>query len=327
MQSQQHIVFHRDLPARKATLLYAYNTAFDEAHLPEQRQLLKSCCTGLSSSLQRTVMSVFVELFENIARYSALSASMADATIFPDQLWLIRDDAGSLHFMSGNLIMPATAPALQNRFKTLSKMGADELRDHYKERLPASEEPGRAGLGLIEIARRTHNHLTTEILPADDKQLYFILTATFENSEKEPSMSETVSHSQIAFERKSTARTPYISLSDATQEFIIEGESYPEHVTDFYNQIHAHLERYFQGGEHSLAVRIGLSYFNSGSARALLDVLMALNNYAEAGNQITLCWQCDEEDDIGREFAQDIASRAPLIPLTLADLPRDTPSE
>jgi len=44
MQSQQHIVFHRDLPARKATLLYAYDTAFDEAHLPEQRQLF----TGLN---------------------------------------------------------------------------------------------------------------------------------------------------------------------------------------------------------------------------------------------------------------------------------------
>jgi|GEM_PF-1905601 len=106
MQSQQHIVFHRDLPARKATLLYAYDTAFDEAHLPEQRQLLKSCCTGLSSSLQRTVMSVFVELFENIARYSALSASMADATIFPDQLWLIRDDAAMPCWQATNSLFP-----------------------------------------------------------------------------------------------------------------------------------------------------------------------------------------------------------------------------
>ena len=49
MQSQQHIVFYSDLPARKATLLYAYETAFDEAHLPEQRKLLKSCCTGIGA--------------------------------------------------------------------------------------------------------------------------------------------------------------------------------------------------------------------------------------------------------------------------------------
>jgi len=49
MQSQQHIVFHRDLPARKATLLYAYDTAFDEAHLPEQRYLPLHRGTGIGA--------------------------------------------------------------------------------------------------------------------------------------------------------------------------------------------------------------------------------------------------------------------------------------
>ena len=123
-----------------------------------------------------------------------------------------------------------------------------------------------------------------------------------------------------SFSREATARTPEIILDDASGTLVLAGESYPEDVPAFYADITSAIEAYFAATEDAFHVTIKLTYFNSSSARALMELLDLLDNAASGGRSVTVDWFCDTDDDITREFAQDISSDVSHITVEIRDL-------
>ena len=119
---------------------------------------------------------------------------------------------------------------------------------------------------------------------------------------------------------EATSRTPAITLDPAAGRLVIAGESYPEDITAFYAQLTGALAAYFDGGGEALATEIRLTYFNSSSARALMELLEQLDEAAGSGTAVTIDWYCDPDDDITREFAEDIASDVSNAKVTILDL-------
>ena len=101
------------------------------------------------------------------------------------------------------------------------------------------------------------------------------------------------------------------------------GESYPEDVRQFYTTINEQLAVYFTTKPERLDVAIKLTYFNSGSARALMELLDQLDEAAEKGVKIIVNWYCDPDDDITREFAEDIAADIRATSVNILDLDGD----
>lgn len=110
------------------------------------------------------------------------------------------------------------------------------------------------------------------------------------------------------FIREATVRTPRVELDPNNQTFLIEGESYPEDINRFYDPILDALEHYFSQTGRGLRCAINLNYFNSSSARQLMEMLDKLDARAKQGHQIQVKWSCVPDDDIMQEFAEDIAS-------------------
>ena len=119
---------------------------------------------------------------------------------------------------------------------------------------------------------------------------------------------------------EATSRTPAVTLDPAAGRLVIAGESYPEDITAFYAQLTGALTAYFEGGSGALATEIRLTYFNSSSARALMELLEQLDEAAGSGSAVTIDWYCDPDDDITREFAEDIASDVSSAKVTIRDL-------
>ena len=117
-----------------------------------------------------------------------------------------------------------------------------------------------------------------------------------------------------------TSRTPAVTLDRARSSLVIAGESYPEDVTGFYAELTAALEEHFADAAERLAVQIKLTYFNSSSARALMELLDLLDDAAERGTKVTVEWFCDPDDDITREFAEDIAAEVDNATVSILDL-------
>jgi hypothetical protein len=125
------------------------------------------------------------------------------------------------------------------------------------------------------------------------------------------------------FSLQATSRTPAIHLNTADMTLVISGESYPENVRQFYTTINEQLAVYFTTKPERLDVAIKLTYFNSGSARALMELLDQLDEAAEKGVKIIVNWYCDPDDDITREFAEDIAADIRATSVNILDLDGD----
>ena len=119
---------------------------------------------------------------------------------------------------------------------------------------------------------------------------------------------------------EATSRTPLIQLSGAKGRLHISGESYPEDVQRFYATLTEHLALYFAAKPAHLNVEIKLTYFNSSSARALMDLLDLLDEAAQKDITIGVSWYCDPDDDITREFAEDIAADVNFVSINILDL-------
>lgn len=120
-----------------------------------------------------------------------------------------------------------------------------------------------------------------------------------------------------------TARTPKIELNAQAGTLLLAGESYPEDVTQFYGTLNEKLDAYLATSPTALIVSIKLTYFNSSSARALMELMDRLDGAAGGGVTVTIDWYCDPEDDITQEFAEDIGADITNATLTLHDLDKD----
>ena len=125
------------------------------------------------------------------------------------------------------------------------------------------------------------------------------------------------------FIREATLRTPRIELNPDTQTLLIEGESYPEDVNRFYDPVFEALYHYFSQPRCKLRCTFNLSYFNSSSARQLLEVVNRLEAQVNKGHEIHVEWRCLSDDDIMQEFAEDIAEEVTTLPFHIRIIERD----
>jgi len=114
--------------------------------------------------------------------------NLAKHTDFPDMAGMsvvVYSKAESGYTVTtGNIISSHNVEDLRKRLNEINKLEPDEIRKVYRKMLgsTALSNKGGAGLGLIEMARKTGNKLDFDFLKLDDDKSYFILSKTV-NSE------------------------------------------------------------------------------------------------------------------------------------------------
>jgi len=109
------------------------------------------------------------------------------------------------------------------------------------------------------------------------------------------------------FNLPASSRTPEVSLNFDTGALTLSGECYPEDASQFFGSLNQALDQHFSSAK-NLSVNISLIYFNSSSARALMELMDKLEDKAKAGSDISVVWSCDEDDDVTQEFVEDLLS-------------------
>ena len=122
------------------------------------------------------------------------------------------------------------------------------------------------------------------------------------------------------FRLEATSRTPEVELNPEQGTLSMIGESYPEDIRTYYEPIMVALEQFAATQPSELKITIKLTYFNSGSARALMELLDAIDEAAQGNFNAELNWYCDPDDDITQEFVEDIAADLSAVKLQILDL-------
>ncbi|MTI42402.1 uncharacterized protein DUF1987 [Roseibium hamelinense] len=110
-----------------------------------------------------------------------------------------------------------------------------------------------------------------------------------------------------------TPRSPKVSFDPATGTLEVSGESYPEDASLFYGPILKTLKGWLSDEDGpSVTVDIRLIYFNSSSAKAIMNMFQMLEEAAEDGRSVTVNWHYDADDDameeMGEDFSEDFES-------------------
>ena len=115
---------------------------------------------------------------------------------------------------------------------------------------------------------------------------------------------------------------PSVIFDPAANKFEMTGEARPENPPEFYVPIMEWMESYFKGdyvasGSPEIQFKFGFEYFNSSSAKFLLDIFRILAEANENGANINTTWHYDEMDDdmlaTGEEFAEMTGLKIELV--------------
>ena len=89
-----------------------------------------------------------------------------------------RGEENSYRIMTGNFILKENVDALRERIDKINSMNQHELKAYYLEKLGASElsEKGGAGLGIIDIARKSGNKMDYDFNNLSNNYSFFTLS-------------------------------------------------------------------------------------------------------------------------------------------------------
>ena len=105
---------------------------------------------------------------------------------------------------------------------------------------------------------------------------------------------------------EATKSSPSIRLDAQTRVLEIAGESYPENASNFYTPVFAWIDLFLrQVSGTPVTVNITLHYFNSSSAKALMDLFDRLEKAQADGTPITVNWRYHEENDSAMECGEE----------------------
>lgn len=164
----------------KFTLTYVYRGIFDPSLTDKILALAETNMNliGEVSKTQKRVYFVMVESLQNITRHQDVAQSKDNQAIF-----VVQNKDGKYGMASGNVIENEHIDSLQQKLDKINSLDADALKTYYKDVLENSglSEKGGAGLGLIEIARRSGSKLYYSFKTISDKLSYFYFKTKISN--------------------------------------------------------------------------------------------------------------------------------------------------
>lgn len=115
---------------------------------------------------------------------------------------------------------------------------------------------------------------------------------------------------------KETLATPRIEFDVAKNNFELQGCSRPEDVRDFYAPIIKWLTEFKDSvdenfkakhAEDPMVFKFKFDYFNSSSAKFILDILVLINQIHSQGLKMRIDWYFDENDDDMKEVGEELS--------------------
>jgi len=155
---------------------------------PFSRSLIEELGAALRNYLQRQetnpssamdVFAVYIEMAQNIRHYS--NTRHYDERDAAATVVIAREESGRHMVSAGNVVEAADGARLLARIQQLAAMDKPALKAAYKEvlRLPRAEgQTSGAGLGLIDMARKSTAPMVASLREMDSGRAFFSLSVT-----------------------------------------------------------------------------------------------------------------------------------------------------
>lgn len=168
---------HRTMMSQKLILVYEgdFTQESTKSILAMAERNLDS--SGEESSIKRKVFNVMVEALQNIVKHSSEHGTKAGSLISQSAIFMISKDDGRYCIMTGNPISKSNVPALTKNLEHLNSQSKEGLKEMYKNIIKNTQisEKGGAGLGFVDMARKSGEKIEFQFPEMDDDHSFFCL--------------------------------------------------------------------------------------------------------------------------------------------------------
>ena len=171
--------FHR---TKDTDLTYIYRGLFTQTIIKYILSLAETNIdkTGESVKVKKRVYLIMVEGLQNITRHQDALSNVPETTA----MFLIQKKENKYFVTTGNIIPNDRIEGLSGQIDKVNSLEEKELKSYYREVLTTGKisNKGGAGLGLIEMARKSGNKLNYRFRKLNEHDSYFYLqTEIFAN--------------------------------------------------------------------------------------------------------------------------------------------------
>lgn len=132
-----------------------------------------------SNSLQKRVFHVMVESLQNVSKHSA-ERKVSSSIIDGHGLFFISKHENEYCITTGNVVLQEEVESIKENLGQINSSNKKSLKELYKQKIKKGRlsRKGGAGLGFIDMVRKTGEQLMYSFIKLNDKKSYFILTST-----------------------------------------------------------------------------------------------------------------------------------------------------
>jgi hypothetical protein len=131
-----------------------------------------------SSTTQKKVFHVMVECLQNVGKH-------ADCMEEDNQrkdgkgVFLLCKNENEYSITTGNILVKSKVPEMSEVLEQINSLDKDGLKQMYKQQIKEGRlsNKGGAGLGFIDIAKKTGNPLDYSFIPINNEHSFFVLTS------------------------------------------------------------------------------------------------------------------------------------------------------
>ncbi len=131
------------------------------------------------NTVQKKVFHVMVECLQNISKHAENRNSIVTSKDGRGIFMISKDDS-EYNVTTGNVINSDKVPKLREILENINSLDQEGLKVLYKQQMREGRlsDRGGAGLGFIDIARKTGQKLIYSFLTINEKRSFFVLTST-----------------------------------------------------------------------------------------------------------------------------------------------------
>ncbi len=164
------------------SILLSFKGVFTSDLLTSILQIMESKLSYLEESpkIKRKVFNVLVECLQNLYHHIDTGEIIQDGNHMADgrsALLMIARVNGSFYIRTGNYIYNDVSVELERRLNKINSLEKEDLKLYYQEVLGDGlrSDKGTAGLGMIDIARKSGNKLEYQFLDVGVNYRFFCL--------------------------------------------------------------------------------------------------------------------------------------------------------
>ncbi len=162
---------------------FTYRGSFSNTALAMATELIKNNMDEEHSKLRNKLSFLMIESFQNIARYA--DGEDFDEPTEESDFFMTRNVGKAFYIISANLIDNDKIAQVKEKLDRVNTSDKKELNDLYKTVLTNKQinEKGGAGLGFIEMVRKTKGKLPYAFVKINDERSIFFMQIKLESEE------------------------------------------------------------------------------------------------------------------------------------------------